>query len=77
MSGKQHFAEALAAVPDSASLEEVFERLYAAFKEKQRRRAAQAAASRPFGMDVGKGHIAADFDAPLPDEIERLFLGEE
>lgn len=76
MSGKQQFAEALAAVPESASLEEVFARLYAAFKEKQRRQAAQGRRSRPFGMDVGKGSIAEDFDASLPEDVQRLFLGD-
>ncbi|HEY9420901.1 MAG TPA: hypothetical protein VIW92_05785 [Thermoanaerobaculia bacterium] len=30
---------------------------------------------RPIGMDVGKGRIAEDFDAPLPDEILDLFEG--
>lgn len=24
---------------------------------------------RPIGMDVGKGRIAEDFDAPLPDDL--------
>ncbi|HEX6898392.1 MAG TPA: type II toxin-antitoxin system prevent-host-death family antitoxin [Thermoanaerobaculia bacterium] len=30
---------------------------------------------RPIGIDVGKGRIAEDFDAPLPDEILDLFEG--
>lgn len=30
---------------------------------------------RPIGMDVGRGRIAEDFDAPLPDEILGLFEG--
>lgn len=30
---------------------------------------------RPIGMDVGRGWIAEDFDAPLPDEILGLFEG--
>lgn len=28
---------------------------------------------RPFGIDEGKIRLAADFDAPLPDEIARAF----
>ncbi|WP_437305169.1 type II toxin-antitoxin system Phd/YefM family antitoxin [Sorangium sp. So ce388] len=28
------------------------------------------------GKDVGNGWIAEDFDAPLPDEIQRAFEGE-
>jgi hypothetical protein len=27
------------------------------------------------GMDAGKGWVAVDFDAPLPEEIQRLFEG--
>lgn len=27
------------------------------------------------GMDRGKGWIAEDFDAPLPDDLQRLFEG--
>jgi hypothetical protein len=27
------------------------------------------------GIDRGRVHIAADFDAPLPDEIQRAFEG--
>ena len=30
---------------------------------------------RPIGIDAGKGRIAEDFDAPLPDEILDLFEG--
>jgi len=30
---------------------------------------------RPIGIDVGKGKIAEDFDAPLPDDLQRLFEG--
>ncbi len=40
MSAKQQLAEAIATLPESTSLEEAFERLYAAFKEKLRREAA-------------------------------------
>jgi hypothetical protein len=29
------------------------------------------------GMDVGKVWIAEDFDAPLPDELQRAFEGED
>jgi prevent-host-death family protein len=32
---------------------------------------------RRFGGWRGKGWIADDFDAPLPDEILKAFLGEE
>ena len=76
MSGKQQLAEALETIPESATLEEAFTRLYKAFKERQRRRIAQPSRERPFGMDVGKGKIADDFDMPLPEDVERLFLGE-
>jgi hypothetical protein len=31
---------------------------------------------RALGMDAGKGWVAEDFDAPLPDEIQRAFEGE-
>lgn len=30
---------------------------------------------RPLGLDVGKGWVADDFDAPLPEELQRLFEG--
>ena len=30
---------------------------------------------RPIGIDAGKGRIAEDFDAPLPDELLDLFEG--
>jgi hypothetical protein len=39
MSAKQQFAEVIASVPESASFEEVFARLYRAFKEKIRHQA--------------------------------------
>lgn len=39
--------------------------------------AAQKRPRRPLGLDVGKGWIAEDFDAPLPDEIQRAFEGGE
>ncbi len=39
MSAKQQFAEVIASVPESASLEEVFARLFLAFKEKMRQQA--------------------------------------
>lgn len=29
------------------------------------------------GMDVGRGWVADDFDAPLPEDLQRLFLGLE
>lgn len=74
MSAKQQLAEAVASLPESASLEDAFDRLYRAFKEKLRRQEEQPR-RRPFGIDAGRGHIAADFDAPLPDEIERAFSG--
>ena len=31
--------------------------------------------NRPIGIDSGKGWIADDFDAPLPEEIQDLFEG--
>jgi hypothetical protein len=30
---------------------------------------------RPIGVDVGKGWVADDFDAPLPEDLQRLFEG--
>ncbi len=30
---------------------------------------------RPIGMDAGKGWIAEDFDAPLPDSLLESFEG--
>lgn len=30
---------------------------------------------RPMGMDRGKIWVAEDFDAPLPDELLKLFYG--
>jgi len=30
---------------------------------------------RKMGMDAGRGWVADDFDAPLPDDLERLFTG--
>lgn len=78
MSARDQLAKALQDIPESASLQEAFDRLYAAFREKLRREAAQdgAVRTRPFGLDVGRGSIASDFDAPLPDEILRGFTGE-
>jgi prevent-host-death family protein len=35
------------------------------------------AKKRPMGMDRGKIWIAEDFDAPLPDDLLRLFYGEK
>ncbi len=31
---------------------------------------------RPMGIDAGKGWLADDFDAPLPEEIQRALEGE-
>jgi prevent-host-death family protein len=33
--------------------------------------------TRPLGMDRGKVWVADDFDAPLPDDILKLFYGGE
>jgi len=30
---------------------------------------------RPMGLDVGKGWVAEDFDAPLPQDLQELFEG--
>jgi hypothetical protein len=30
---------------------------------------------RPIGIDAGKGRIADDFDAPLPEDLLKLFEG--
>lgn len=32
---------------------------------------------RPIGIDVGKGWVAEDFDAPLPEDLQQLFQGGE
>jgi hypothetical protein len=32
---------------------------------------------RPIGIDVGKGWVADDFDAPLPEDLQQLFEGGE
>lgn len=37
---------------------------------------ASRAGRRPFGIDEGEIYIAADFDAPLPDEIAKAFGAE-
>ncbi|HLM75309.1 MAG TPA: hypothetical protein VK459_21505 [Polyangiaceae bacterium] len=59
MSAKEQFAEVIANVPESASLEEVFARLYRAFKEKMRHQAqARSAISLP------------DIDEELSPELE-------
>ena len=39
-------------------------------REKSGRRA-----PRPLGIDAGKGWVADDFDAPLPDDLLELFEG--
>jgi hypothetical protein len=30
---------------------------------------------RPIGIDAGKGWVADDFDAPLPEDLQQLFEG--
>ena len=30
---------------------------------------------RGMGMDAGKGWVADDFDAPLPEDLQKLFEG--
>lgn len=73
MSTKQRLAEAIAALPDSLSLEEAVERLYQAFKQKQMTSQAATAAKRPArqpGSAKGLLQIQADFDAPLSDFTE-------
>jgi hypothetical protein len=30
---------------------------------------------RPIGIDAGKGWVADDFDAPLPEDLQGLFEG--
>jgi hypothetical protein len=30
---------------------------------------------RRMGMDRGRGWVSDDFDAPLPDDLERMFSG--
>jgi hypothetical protein len=34
-----------------------------------------AVGSGGMGMDAGKGWVADDFDAPLPDDLQALFEG--
>ena len=31
--------------------------------------------SQAMGMDMGKGWVADDFDAPLPEDLQQLFEG--
>jgi hypothetical protein len=40
-------------------------------------RPGEGRARRPLGIDAGKGWIAEDFDAPLPDDIQAAFEGEQ
>ena len=58
-------AQIIAELPESASLEEAFDRLYKAFKEKLR----QEAKPRKLGVLVGQVRMANDFDAPLPESV--------
>jgi hypothetical protein len=84
MSIKQQFADVVAEFPEGTTVEEAFERLYSAFKEKLRRNAPPLGTPalsgprrpRPFGMDAGLGRIAPDFDAPLPEDLQQAFFGD-
>lgn len=72
MSTKQRLAEAIAALPESLTIEEAVERLYRAFKLKQAltRTEPPAAIKRPPrqpGSARGMVHVPDDFDAPLDD----------
>lgn len=69
MSAKQQFAEVIASVPESASLEEVFARLYMAFKEKMR----QQTAGRPASLPDAGDEISPD----LAESIASLDLLED
>lgn len=40
-----------------------------------RSQTASPARTPPIGMDVGKGQIAEDFDAPLSEDLLKLFEG--
>jgi hypothetical protein len=71
MSTKQQMAQVIAELPESASLEEAFDRLYKAFKDKLRREARP----RKLGVLVGQVRMADDFDAPLPDSVLAEFEG--
>lgn len=70
MSAKQQLAEAIAALPDSLSIEEAVERLYQAFKLKQAALRGASSSERPRrrpGSAKGLLQVPADFDAPLED----------
>lgn len=69
MSAKQELAAAVSALPETASIEEAFERLYQAFREKMRTNPRR----RRLGALAGQVRVADDFDAPLPDEVLRAF----
>jgi hypothetical protein len=73
MSTKQQLEDAIAALPDSLSLEEAVERLYQAFKRNQMISQGAAAAKRPArrpGSAKGLLQLQPDFDAPLADFAE-------
>ncbi len=54
MSAKQQLSEAVASLPESTTLQEAFDRLYRAFKEKLRREAERNTPLQPLPMLEGQ-----------------------
>ena len=67
MSAKEQFAEIIASVPESASLEEVFARLYLAFREKMRQEARDH-------LPVSPAEVIEELPPELADVIASLRL---
>jgi hypothetical protein len=74
MSAKQQFAEVIAAIPESASLEDVFARLYLAFKDEIRQRAGGRAIASPpdLGGELSPDLAEAVASLPLLDDEDLL-----
>ena len=60
MSAKQQLAEAVAALPETASLQEAFARLYQAFKEKLRREEGSRRSGEWLGIEKTPGVVGGD-----------------
>lgn len=66
MSAKRELAELVESLPESASVEEAFLRVYQAFREKLHRQAAPVGAGVLAGQ-VQDGRLRVDEPCPLPD----------
>lgn len=85
MSIKQQLSAAVQELPDSVStVEEAFAQLYRAFKLKRAMEDRAASLGmlaerrrQAMGQDRGRVWMAADFDAPLPADLQHLFEGGE